>query len=777
MKIAINGRQIEVAGRKTVLEVAREHGIYIPSLCDHQRLAPFAGCRLCLIEIKGKKGFPPSCSTYVEDGLDILTETPQLQTLRRQVLELILSEHPNACLICTEKKNCEDYKSTIRKVGEVTGCVFCPNNSRCRLQEVVEASKIDRVSFPSSYRNFDVRRDDPFFDRDYNLCILCGRCVRMCNEVRGASAISFVFRGTQAVIGTAFDRPLLESGCQFCGACVDVCPTGALVERATRGESLPDEKRDTICPLCSIGCELTVELKKGRILSSIPKDGDTVNSGQACVKGRFILRDVVYSPKRILRPMVRRDGELQEASWDEALDFVAQKLKAPKGREVAFVASPQLALEDTYIFQKFARQILHTDISDGTLRLSPLAVYLEELQKHGLEPELNFEMSALANAKIILVADADVVTSQPLIWLEILKATRKGAKLVVVNSKESALRRHASFNFEIKPGTESYLFAYLSRQVIENGQQERFSPIDGYEDLKRSLEGLNSAVLPSAGIKEEDLRSVARLLSEGHPSVFLFGPAMIYEPQTGANIRALWNLALLSDARIIPLAGENNQRGVLEIWRRLPSRGLPISQILSEAAEGRIKALYLAGPFPVLSKATAEFLVVQDSYPNENMKLADAVFPAATFAETEGTYVNGGGRIQKVKRLIEPLGESKPDWWIICQVAQRMGAKNFSFKNASDIAHELGKAMPALEEASHCHHQKKGKSAFVLEEKKAAKRFLHVELEYRLPETSPEYPLLLVTDYSLDYYRSLNLSDEVKGLERLRERQRLRREE
>ena len=252
---------------------------------------------------------------------------------------------------------------------------------------------------------------------------------------------------------------------------------------------------------------------------------------------------------------------------------------------------------------------------------------------------------------------------------------------------------------------------------------------------------------------------------------------MIYEPQAGANIRALWNLALLSDARIIPLAGENNQRGVLEIWRRLPSRGLPISQILSGAGEGRIKALYLAGPSSALSKAAAEFLVIQDSYLNENMKLADAVFPAATFAETEGTYVNGGGRIQKVKRLIEPLGESKPDWWIICQVAQRMGAKNFSFKNASDIAHELGKAMPALEEASHRHHQKKGKSAFVLEEKKAAKRFLHVELEYRLPETSPEYPLLLVTDYSLDYYRSLNLSDEVKGLERLRERQRLKREE
>lgn len=776
MKITINGRQIEVTGRKTVLEVAREQGIFIPSLCDHPRLIPFAGCRLCLVEIKGKKGFPPSCSTFAEDGLEILTETPRLQTLRRQVLELILSEHPNACLICAERKNCEDYKSTIRKVGEVTGCVFCPDNRRCQLQEVVEALKIDKVNFPSSYRDFDVRRDDPFFDRNYNLCILCGRCVRICSEVRGASAISFVFRGSQAVIGTAFNRPLLESGCQLCGACVDVCPTGALAERATKGESLPDEKRETICPLCSIGCELAVELKKGRILSSVPKDGDAVNSGQACVKGRFILRDVVHSPKRILRPMIRRDSELQETSWDEALDFVAQRLKAYKGREVAFVASPQLALEDNFIFQKFAQQILRTDINAGSLHSSPLAVFLEEIQKHGLEPEFNFELSAIAKARVILLLDADIISSQPLIWLEILKAIRNGAKLVVINPKESGSRRYASFDFEVKPETEFYLFAYLCRQLIENGQPERFSQINGYEDLKKYLKSLSASMLLAPGVKEEDWRGVARLLSEGPPSVFLFGPAMINEPQAGPNIRTLWNLSLLSDARIIPLTGENNQRGVFEIWRRSSNRGLSSSQVFSEAAEGRIKALYLAGPFSVLSKATAEFLVVQDSYLNENMKLADAVFPGATFAETEGTYVNGEGRIQKFRRLIEPPGEAKPDWWIICRLAQRMGAKNFLFKNAFEIADELGKAIPSLEEASY-RHQKKGKPAFVLEEKKTAKRFLPVEAGPRLSGTSPKDPLFLVTANSLDYYRSLNLGDEVKGLKRLRERQRLEREE
>jgi predicted molibdopterin-dependent oxidoreductase YjgC len=777
MKVSINGRQIEVTGKKTVLEVAREHGIYIPTLCDHPSLAPFAGCRLCLVEIKGRKGFPPSCSTYVEDGLEVLTETPQLQTLRRHVLELILSEHPNACLICAEKKNCDDYKSTIRKVGEVTGCVLCPNNTRCRLQEVVDALKIDRVSFPSSYRNFDIRRDDPFFDRNYNLCILCGRCVRICTEVRGAAAISFVFRGSQAVVGTAFNRPLLESGCQFCGACVDACPTGALTERATKGESLPDDKRDTVCPLCSSGCELAVDLRKGRIVSSVPKDGDTVNSGQACVKGRFILRDVVYSPKRILRPMVRRDGELQAVSWDEGLDFVAQKLKAYQGKDVAFVASPQLALEDSYIFQKFAQQILRTDISVGPLRSSPLAAYLEELQKHGLEPELNFEMSALAAAKVILLADTDVVSSQPLLWLEILKATRKGVKLITVNPKETASERYASFNFEVKPGAESYLFVSLSRRLLENGRPETFSSIEGFEDLKKSLEHLNASGLdPLAGSQEEDLRSVARLLSEGHTAFFFFGRAMIDEPQAGASLRALWNLALLSGARLIPLAGENNQRGILELWRRTPGRGLSVSEILDQAEEGKLKALYLAGPFPVLSKTAAEFSVIQDSYLNENVKFADAVFPAVTFAETEGSFVNGEGRIQKFKQLIEPLGEARPDWWIVGRLAQRMGATGFSYKSASEIADELAKSVPAFEEAAP-RQQKKGKPAFVLEEKKTTKRFLPAEPGWRVPEKSSKQPLPLGADNGLDYYRGLNLKDEVKGLRKLRERQRLKREE
>jgi len=769
MKIIIDNQRIEVEGSKTILEVAREKGIFIPSLCDHPHLAPFGGCRLCIVEIKGRKGYSPSCSTYVDDSMEVRTDTPQLQRLRRQILELILSEHPHACLICSEKEKCDEYKSTIRKVGEATGCVLCSNNGRCELQDVVEALNIKKVNFPSLYRNFEVRKDDPFFDRNYNLCILCGRCVRVCHELRGASIVSFVFRGSRAAVGTVLDRPLLESGCQFCGACVDVCPTGALAERAVKPTSIPDETIKTICPLCSLGCELKIELNGGKILSSIPFEEGPVNQGQACVKGRFAIRDLVYSSQRILKPLIRTKGELEEAGWEEAFNFVAQRLKKYKGKEIALISSPQANNEENFLFHKFAHEGLKTENIDSSARFSPFTSYLDWAQEKGLSPSLNFKVEDISKSKIIFLVGADITVSHPIVGLELIKAVNNGAKLIIVDPQEVRLSRYSSHWLRVNPGTDLYLLLSLSKALLEEGRSEKISRIEGFESLKKSLDKINlSRSSEITGVSERDIEEISKFLFEENPVVFLFGLGLTQHPWGQDNITALWNLALQAQGQLFPLGLENNMRGELEIRRNFGAAGMNFNQIIQAVEKGSVKVLYLAGPFPSLERSKPDFLVIQDSFMSENLELADAVFPATTFAEMGGTFTNTEGRIQKLNKVIEPLGEAKPDWWIISRLAQKMGYGGFNYKRPSQIMKEIIKVIPAFGKVSYSLLEK-GKEVFVYEEKRERKEFVPLEYTHSPLQTSKEFPFCLLPDYSLDYYRSLNLSKEIKGLRIIRD--------
>jgi formate dehydrogenase (NADP+) alpha subunit len=823
LTLNIDGKEVKAKSGSTVLKAAQDAGIYIPTLCYHPTLPPYGGCRLCIVEIDGMRGLPPSCTTPATDKMVVHTQSPQLQKYRRNVIELLLTQHPHPCLICYRKEHCKPGDICLRNVSVTERCVLCPKNKRCEFQTVVEYVGLREVTLPYIPLGHPVLKDSPFFERDYNLCILCGRCVQTCQEVRGAGAIAFVNRGPQTVVGTAFGLPLKDVGCQSCGACVDVCPTGSLMEVAAKWVGAPERTVRTICPYCGVGCTLNMELKDGKIFNSRPALDGEANRGQACVKGRFGIIDVVYHPERLKAPLIRRNGHFAEASWEEALQLVATNLSKYRGNEVGVFSSAKCTNEENYLIQKFARTVLDTNHVDHCARLCHSPSVAGLAQSFGSGAMTN-PIAEIGNARTILAVGSNTCAAHPVISLEYVKAVRQGAKLVVVNPREIHLCRMASLWLRNRPGTDVALLMGMMRAIVDEGLVDTAfvkERCEDYDAFKASLEKFPLDLMEKiTWVSQDKIREAARIYATQTPATIIYAMGITQHTHGTDNVLALANLAMLTGnigkpfTGVNPLRGQNNVQGACDMgalpdvytgyqkvtnsqlrekfeatWGvKLNSQpGLTLTEIIDSAQKGGIKALYIVGENAKLSEPCADhceialaqlkFLVVQDIFLTETAKLADVVLPAASAIEKDGTFTNTERRVQRIRKVIEPLGDSRPDWWIICELARKMGASGFDFEHPAEIMKEIASLTPSYAGITYERLDKRGIQWPCPSLEHPGTPVLHtdmftrgkgkfVPLEYKPSAELPDdtYPLILTTERSLYQYHTGTMTRKVPGL-------------
>ena len=734
----INHRKVSFPEGVTVHRAAELNGVYIPSLCSHKDLSPFGGCRLCMVEIEGMRGYPLSCNTVAQEGMKVLTDTVMLRELRKEILKLILSEHPSSCLVCSERTECQDYQGTIRKAGVTTGCRFCPNDGQCELQDLVEKIGLTEMDYPIYYHGYEPEHDDPFYDRDYNICILCGRCVRMCQEVRGTSVLAFTYRGPRVKIGPAFGRSHTEAGCEFCGACVDVCPTGALADKVSKWDGKPDGCHVSTCPFCAIGCQIELYHKNGRFSKAAANLDPEVNDGQLCVKGRFCLPEVTHHFERAKKPMLQKGNYFREVSWAEALERVAAELKGIEPDEFAMLVSPDLTNESLFAAQKLVRDCLGSPNIDSTARLElggGLGLWSKLFS-------LPISIKNIAQAYVILAVGLDSRFNFSVVGTKVRKALDRGAKLVTIDPRDSNLARYTDDWLRPLPGREGLLLKFFADRMAGR-----------ITDLPWVAE--------ETTVNVPLLEKALEALSSSKDLAVIIGPQVFHYDNNEALVESLMTLAERKNTNFIPLYFGANARGALEMGvfpeigpGGVSSHGQGIG--LEEIVNGskRLKVIYLAGDIPFFERPDCDFLIVQDIY-LPPFKV-DAFLPASTFAEAGGTLVNMEGRVQEVVQVENPpegavMGFMRPDWRIFADLANSLKGNSMNYKTSKDVLREIRKTVPDF-------------PARLGRKPRRMKAIDHPEIHKPTVGKTSEGDFLLVAEPAGYGHRGIDISSKVGGL-------------
>ena len=721
VKLTINEREVEVPVGSTILQAAEMVGIDIPRLCHDPDLKPMGSCRLCVVEVKGNRLLPASCVTPVTEGMEVQTESPAVVEARRTILELLVANHPLDCMTCD-------------KLGD------------CRLADYCYRYNVKESVFTGEQHHYDIDDSNPFIIRDLNKCILCGACVRACEEMTGKDNLSYLYRGFDRKATTAGDVDYIDSDCVFCGQCVAVCPTGALTEKTMAGQARrwEIERVQTTCPFCGIGCNFDLAVKDKKVIGVLSNPNAPVNGRKLCVKGRFGW-DYIYSDKRLKTPLIKKNGKFEPASWDEAFDLIAQKFNENKAKNgpdsFAALSSARCVNEANYLVQKFTRAVMGTNNVDHCARVCHAPSVAGLANSFGSGAMTNVLSEVTNDAELLFLIGINPTEAYPVAGYIMRQAVRNGCKLVVCDPRRTELAAESDIWLQQKHGTDIPLLNGLMHIIIKEGLEDKKfieERTENFEEMKKvAAEYTPERVSEITGISVEDLYRVARLYATTDKAMIFYSLGITEHICGTRNVMSIANLALLTGhlgrpgVGVCPIRGQNNVQGACDMgalpnvysgyqavtndeirqkfeqaWgASLPGNvGLKIPEMFDAAVEGKIKAMYILGENPVLTDGNAnhvkkaleslDFLVVQELFMTETAEFADVVLPGASFAESDGTFTNTERRPQRVRQAIEPL-PGQTDCETICQMVTRMGYP-MEYSSASEIWDEMASLSPSM---------------------------------------------------------------------------------